>query len=364
MIRRVKKISTARAVRSLVLCCLFLSGAGPLLAKNGFSIGLNGGFEADTYQYGLKYAKVGYTSGLVTGSQAFFNDLNGIATINRLLVDFDDAKNTPVPGSPGIAIFENYSQALRNESGPNKFIQPLETAPGLISTVVGVNAKYVEDWITFRFGLTYDFFLPTRNSFRWNDNYQQFPEIFSANQTGLTSQQVIDLVLLKSRATGIAILPSTGGRDVTISSEVRALRVEIPFTVAFNFINTPATTAYLGGGLTWFYGSTTRILSDSLPNTVEDVDRFTGSTVGFHILTGAEYQFIRDTTLSVEVIMNYGEAGPLEDQVISENPYTVNSFFHTLKNEDSPGPEDGARASRLVFTGYRILVGVNYYLTI
>lgn len=67
--------------------------------------------------------------------------------------------------------------------------------------------------------------------------------------------------------------------------------------------------------------------------------------------------------LSAELFFNYGSAGPLTDQVITEDPYTVKSFFHNPAT-DVIGPENrnNSETSRLEFTGIRFLIGINYYI--
>ncbi|RME88528.1 MAG: hypothetical protein D6767_10010 [Candidatus Hydrogenedentota bacterium] len=333
------------------------------MARDGLSIGLNGGFEADTFKYGQKYAQIAIGNALIVGAANFWNSLDSSVTIEKVYVDTQ--QDVTINGVYGIATFENYPMILQNNVGEFKYIRPEHNSQAMVSIPVGGNMRYSWKFLLFRVGFTYDFimsntFKPVVNSFIWNDNATSFP----AQAGGLLSgQNVFDMVLQNAADSGVAILPSTGGRDITIRQEITAQRVDAPVSIALQFINTYALKAYIGGGITYFWGKTTRVLQDTLPNTIADIDVYEGSTLGFHLLTGIEYEVLNRLGVSAELFFNYGIAGPLTDQVITEDPYTVRSFFHNPKT-DRLGAEDrnNPEVSQLEFTGVRILLGVNYYV--
>lgn len=336
-----------------------------LYARDGLSIGINTGFEADTFKYGQKYSRIAINNGMLTGTANFWNELNSSVTIDKVYVDtrFTDVQ---INGITGIAEFMNFPMEIKNNTGDYTYFRPEQTSQAMISIPIGGNIKYSRRFLLFRLGFTYDYIMSNsfkseiENSFIWNDNATSFP---AAAGGTLSGQDVFDIVLQTAKDSGQAILPSTGGRDVTISQKVYGSRIDIPVSIALQFINTFALKAYVGGGVTYFYGKVTRLLQDTLPNSRADVDTYEGSTLGFHLLTGIEYEIMNRLGLSAEIFFNYGTAGPLADQIITEDPYTVTSFFHDPQN-DVLGPENrySPEMSRLEFSGVRLLLGVNYYI--
>ncbi len=349
----------------ILLSALLLQSS--LLARDGLSVGLITGFEADTFKYGQKYSKIAISNALIIGAANFWNDLNSSVSIDRVYVD-TQLPDVQIVGSntKGVAIFENFPIELRNNVGDFRYLRPEKNAQALVSVPVGGTIKYSYKFLLFRFGFSYDIVMSntfkgtTENSFIWNDNANTFPPAAGGTLSG---QDVFDMVLQNAKDSGQAILPSTGGRDITISQRITGARIDAPLSIALQFINTYALKAYVGGGITYYWGKTTRILQDTLPNTIADIDTYEGSTIGFHLLSGIEYEILTRLGLSAEIFFNYGDASPLQDQVISEDPYTVQSFFHDSKN-DVVGPEnrDNPQVSRLEFSGIRLLIGLNYYI--
>jgi len=347
-----------------LLCLPMLS----LFARDGLSVGLNFGFEADTYKYGQKYAKIAINNAMITGTSNFWNQLNSSVSISKVYVDtgFTNVTVYDAGGTVGFAIFENFAIELQNNVGENLYLRPENNAQAMISIPIGGNVKFSHKFILFRFGFSYDFIVSNtmnpviENSFIWNDNATSFPAAAGGTISG---QNVFDMILQTARDTGVTLLPSTGGRDITISQKISANRIDIPISVAIQFINTYALKAYIGGGFTYYWGKVTRVLQDTLPNTIADIDSYEGSTIGYHILSGIEYELMPRLTLSGEMFFNYGTASPLPDNVISEDPYTVASFFHDQKT-DVIGKEDrnNPQMSKLEFTGMRFLIGINYYI--
>ena len=334
-------------------------------ARDGLSIGLTTGFEADTYKYGQKYAQIAIGNALLQGTKNFWNHLDSSVTINEVYVD-TQLPDVDINGTKGFAVFQNFPLELKNSVGDDRYFRPETNSQALVSIPIGGTIKYSYKFMLFRFGFSYDIitsntFNPkTENSFIWNDNGDSFP---AAAGGTLSGQDVFDMILQNARDGGTTILPSTGGRDITVSQKITANRIDVPVSIGVQFINTYALKAYVGGGFTYFWGKVTRLLQDSLPNTIADIDTYEGSTVGFHLLTGIEYEIISRLGLSAEIFFNFGEAGPLPDRVISEDPYTVSSFFHNPKT-DTLGPEDrgNPQYSKLEFSGIMLVIGHNYYI--
>lgn len=365
---RKRKILFGPLARVLGLLCL-LTGES-VLGRDGLSIGLNTGFEADTYKYAQRYAAIGLNNAKIVATRNFWNQLDGAVTLDEVLVDIGNLADDAVladSGLTGIVKFKNFPVHLKNRSGDNKYFRPQNNVQSLISVPLGGNIKYSKKFLLLRLGFVYDLVLSdsfqpvVENSLIWNDNVQ---DVVPVGGGTLSAQNISDLVLQNAADTGLSILPSTGGRDVTISQKIQANRVEAPLSLAVQFINTYALKAYVGGGLTYYYGSVTRILQDTLPNSIADIDRYEGSALGFHLLMGVEYEVVERLGLSAEIFFNYGDSGPVADQVITEDPYTVSSFFHDPVRGDRPGPEDrnDPAYSRLEFSGVRFLLGVNYYI--
>ena len=336
-----------------------------VFARDGLSIGFNTGFEADTFKYGQKYAAIALSNGLITGTANFWNTLDSSVTINKVYVD-TGFTNVQVAGTQGFAIFDNFSLELQNNEGEYKYFRPDRNSQAIVSIPLGGNIKFSHKFILFRFGFSYDLMVSNtfnpviENSFIWNDRASTFPAVAGGTLSG---QDVMDQVLQNARDSGLTILPSTGGRDTTISQKIFGARIDVPVSIAVQFINTYALKAYVGGGITYFWGRVTRLLQDTLPNSVADIDTYEGSTLGFHLLTGIEYEITNRLGLSGEIFFNYGQAGPLPDLVISEDPNTVVSFFHQAKT-DILGRENRntPQYSKLEFSGIRFMLGVNYYI--
>lgn len=345
----------------------FFVGLNQIWSRDGLSLGFTTGFEADTFKYGQKYGAIALNNAKIIGVANFWNDLNSSVSISEVFVDtqLPDVEIVAT-NTNGFAVFENFPIELKNNVGQFSYVRPEKNAQALVSLPLGGVIKYSYKFLLFRFGFSYDLvisnsFQPTtENSFIWNDNALTFP---GAAGGTLSGQDVFDLVLQNAKDSGQAILPSTGGRDVTISQKTSGARIDAPLSIALQFINTYALKAYVGGGITYHWGKVTRILQDSLPNTKADIDTYQGSTIGFHLLTGIEYEIITRLGLSAEIFFNYGDAGPLQDQVITEDPFTVASFFHDPKT-DIIGPEDrnNPQYSRLEFSGIRLVLGLNYYI--
>jgi len=342
---------------------LLLAPMLSLIARDGLSVGVNFGFEADTFNYGQKYGRIAIGNGMVKGTSNFWNTLDSAVTISKVYVDTQQP--VTINGVQGIAVFNNFPIILKNNVGDNTYLRPEKNAQALVSVPLGGNIKYSRKFILFRIGFSYDKVMSNsfnpiaENSFIWNDNATTFP---AAAGGTLSGQDVFDQILDNAASTGV-ILPSTGGRDITVSQKVFGQRIDAPVSIALQFINTYALKAYIGGGITYFWGKITRILQDTLPNTIADIDTYEGSTIGFHLLSGIEYEILPRLGLSAELFFNYGIAGPVSDSVITEDPYTVRSFFHD-PSVDIIGTENrkNPQTSELEFSGIRFLIGINYYI--
>src|SRR5262245_51033667 len=88
----------------LFTLCLF---TGNLLARDGLSIGVNTGFEADPFKYGQKYGRIAINNGLLVGTSNFWNDLDSAVSISKVYVD-TQITNVEINGITGIAVFDNF----------------------------------------------------------------------------------------------------------------------------------------------------------------------------------------------------------------------------------------------------------------
>lgn len=187
-------------------------------------------------------------------------------------------------------------------------------------------------------------------------------------------------------------LRPTYGEPVRFTQSIRAERFEIPVTFGISMFDLGPASFYFGGGFTFYRGMYTRVIhadplnSDSVnaKNFIDDVDRFSGEHVGFHIMTSAEYRFIDRVGVFVEFTLNYGSTDPLLDSTIS-GAFTNNSLFHTnemgdfggtersedIKTEKETGGAEGRqigygreRTGTLDFTGFRIMTGLTYRITV
>ena len=344
-------------MRFIIIALLFFL-YNHAFARDGMTVGIVMGIEADTFKQGMYGSQISIYNGRTIATQNYFNNVNALITISSVSLDLD--------ADTGVQNMSNQTIALDPVVSDDSFIRPKSNAQGLISLIGGVSIKYSRRFLFFRLGFSIDYIIPTENSFIWNDNAQAYtatPVI--KNNIGITSQEMSDIILFTARRSGLALLPPTGGRDITISQKVMATRVDVPLSVALIFINTYTIKAYIGGGIGFYYGKLIRIIQDTIPTSVADVDIFEGIAYGTHLLIGVEYEIASKITLSAEMFYNYAHTPALKDKVISEDPYTVNSFYHTMVNGDEPGAEDrnNPRTYVLNFTGTRILLGINYYVS-
>lgn len=176
-------------------------------------------------------------------------------------------------------------------------------------------------------------------------------------------------------------LMKTYGQDYYFRSITSAQLYEIPFTFGIVLIGKKFYKFYVGAGLVFFKSHTTRVIdvrkleADGSfseitgANTGRDIDKFGGTAVGFHFMSGAEFSITRRFGLFSEFVFDFGAIVPLEDQV-QTGGNTVNSLFQANTPEDPGGSEAAGsptrparpRMSGLNFVGIRLSLGVNYYL--
>lgn len=187
-------------------------------------------------------------------------------------------------------------------------------------------------------------------------------------------------------------LRPTYGVPTRFIQYIKAERFELPVTFGISMFDLGPASFYFGGGMTFYWGTKTRVIhAEPLLNTpdnsaffVDDVDKFTGSLIGFHIMLGGEYRFTPKVGITTDLTLSFGSTRPIVDSVRT-GAFTNNSLFHANSGTDYGGnenPDDilkekttgGAdavqmgkaleRTDSLDFTGLRIMVGLNYHIAL
>ena len=185
-------------------------------------------------------------------------------------------------------------------------------------------------------------------------------------------------------------LRPTYGQAVRMNQYLKLSRFEIPVTFGISMFDLGPASFFFGGGFTFYYASKTRVIQaegvdrplDNPEFFVDDVDKFSASSIGFHIMLGGEYRFVKDVGITMDLTLNFGSTGPTTDSVRT-GAFTNNSLFHSNDGKDYGGNEKpdeatteettaGAdnvpfgsgleRTDSFDFQGMRIMIGFNYHI--
>lgn len=169
----------------------------------------------------------------------------------------------------------------------------------------------------------------------------------------------------------------TDGKPVTYHMYVTGRSYEIPLIMGVSVFANESSNFYIGLGAVYIYGEFMRSIYNEGPdgqawqgdNNKPDIDKFSGSGMGFQFLFGAEKKINRRFGYVFEVAMNFGAVMPLQDQIKTDSG-TNTSLFHSNGVEDLGGSEEIGTLTRpgfpklsgLLLTGYRLSFGLTYYL--
>jgi len=192
-----------------------------------------------------------------------------------------------------------------------------------------------------------------------------------------------------NEALAIGLRP-TYGEPVRFYQFIKLSRYEIPISFGISMFDLGPASFFFGGGMTFYFGNKTRTIhaqpldknSSNQSFFQDDIDSFSSTSVGFHIISGAEYRFVNKVGLSIEFNLTFGSTNPINDSVRT-GAFTNNSLFHKNNGYDFGGNENAReiinetnfasadaiqigkgveKTDSLDFTGWRIMIGFNYHL--
>jgi len=209
------------------------------------------------------------------------------------------------------------------------------TSSSIVGIPIGLNLRYLEKWYLVRLGFLYHISIGGTNSI-------------------------------------------TTGKNSTVKQveESYSIRMaEIPITFAFNIRNDEYTRFYAGAGPSIFFGSVNMIFDNGQADKLRDEDLYSGWALGMHLVVGGEVSLSSKFSLSMEIVFNYGNKSPVEDQSFTleksssgtaqdaeekEAPDILGVYsirddqkFVIYNPEHPPG---------LDFTGVQIVISLNYFI--
>lgn len=227
----------------------------------------------------------------------------------------------------------NYVENDLASNGGNSSIGA--TSSSIIGIPIGFNVRYLEKWYLVRLAFLYHISIGGTNSITTGKNS--------------TMKQVEETYQIRM--------------------------AEIPITFAFNIRNDEYTRFYAGAGPSIFFGSVNMIFDNGQAGKLRDEDLYSSWVLGAHLVVGGEVSLTSKISLSMEIVFNYGNKSPVEDQSftlakstsgtaqdaeLKEAPDILGVYsikddqkFVTYNPEHPPG---------LDFTGFQIVVSLNYFI--
>jgi len=271
----------------------------------------------------------------------------------------------------------------RDYYGDRVKITDLRTDGGELSTMpFGLNLRFIYNRLFFKFSFLNHVIPVNRRSYVLNTKpgvdstlattgaANNFYSDYYKNQDGDLSNDV---------KLAYGLIP-TNGENYFFQSTSVAQVLEIPFTVGFILIGKEFYKFYIGAGVTFFTGRTSRTITVSKIDGANlspitglysqaDIDEFSGNATGFHFMMGSEFQVTSKVGLYMEFTYSIGAAVPLEDR-IRTGSNTVLSLFTSNDSFDMGGAEvPGSvtkpglpRVSGLNFEYIRLTFGLSYHL--
>ncbi|RME88526.1 MAG: hypothetical protein D6767_10000 [Candidatus Hydrogenedentota bacterium] len=277
--------------------------------------------------------------------------------------------------------------------GEEKVIRDFKFTSNSMSAVpVEVSLKYSWYGIMIRMGFVY-YNMPV-NSKSYVLTTGLLTKRKQTSSSGSTTfyqdlDQNFDTDLSNDEPAAIGLRP-TYGIPTRFYQYVKAERFEIPVTFGISMFDLGPASFYFGGGFTFYYGSKTRVIhaepegGQNASYFVDDVDKFTSSFIGFHIMLGAEYRFMSNVGITTDLSLSFGSTRPVVDSVRT-GAFTNNSLFHAnsggdyggnenpdeINKEKTTGGSDAhqmgsglERTDSFDFSGLRIMIGINYHIVL
>lgn len=171
----------------------------------------------------------------------------------------------------------------------------------------------------------------------------------------------------------------TGGLEYQFTEYIESKRVDLPFKVGIHLTLEREYSLFMGGGINYHYGKTTRVIEATPtrggPEFTPDIDEFSATQIGLFFFMNAEYRLTDRIGVMSGIQVNYGESKLVKDKRVTGSR-TVNSLFHANDNNDEGGPEKGnqddadvttgpgfRRFTTLSFSGIQSHFGIVYYFT-
>ena len=159
--------------------------------------------------------------------------------------------------------------------------------------------------------------------------------------------------------------------NITYSSKLKVNQVQFPLLVMFDVPVSDKNTIYLGMGVTTFFGTIEKTITETRTDSthVVDTDRISGLAFGPTFIIGVQRRIMPLISISADLIFQQGSKGGLVDKAknspINNNP---EGFSDLTNNKDAELYNNGrlntGTQQIMNYEGLRFLVLVNFHLNL